>query len=47
MSEKRTPTDDDALARKRRRSVVRTALLFGAIALAIYIAFIASGVLRA
>lgn len=33
--------------RQRRRGVVRTALVLGIIAAAIYIAFIASGMMRA
>ena len=37
-----TPDDDTAL---RRRRAVRTALVVGGVALAIYLAFIASGVL--
>jgi hypothetical protein len=41
MSGPERPTDEAA----RRRRVVRTALLFGAIAFAIYAAFIASGVI--
>ncbi len=35
---------DEELTQRRRRAV-RTALLFGGIALAVYIAFIASGVI--
>jgi len=42
MSGPERPTDDAA---QRRRRAVRTALLFGAIAFAIYAAFIASGVI--
>ena len=41
MSGPERPNDEAA----RRRRVVRTALLFGAIAFAIYAAFIASGVI--
>jgi len=42
MSGPERPTDE--LAQRRRRAV-RTALVFGAIALAIYIVFILSGVI--
>ena len=47
MAPKHHATDHDPQARQRRRAVVRTALVFGAIAVGIYVAFIASGVLRA
>ncbi len=40
------PTDNQDTA-KRRKGVVRTAWIVGAIALAIYVAFILSGVLNA
>ena len=45
MAPKHHATDHDPQARQRRRAVVRTALVFGAIAVGIYVAFIASGVL--
>ncbi|HRO28018.1 MAG TPA: hypothetical protein PLD19_11375 [Luteimonas sp.] len=40
----RPPQDDERLAQQRRR-VVRTAAVLGAIAVAIYVAFILSGVI--
>ena len=43
----RLPGGDQALLAARRRGAVKTALLVGSIALAIYIAFILSGVLNA
>jgi hypothetical protein len=39
-----TPRNDDELAQRRRRAV-RTAAVVGAIAVAIYVAFILSGVI--
>lgn len=47
MTMARKPTPQSPQDTQRRRNVVRTALVFGVIALGIYIAFIASGVLRA
>ena len=40
----RQPHDDERLAQQRRR-VVRTAVVAGAIAFAVYVAFILSGVI--
>ena len=43
-----TPTDNqNQEAARRRKGVVRTALVLGLVALAIYVAFILSGVLGA
>ncbi|MDO5505086.1 MAG: hypothetical protein Q4F49_02170 [Pseudoxanthomonas suwonensis] len=47
MSAKRPHDIDDPQARKRRRDAVRAALVLAVIAVGIYVAFIASGVLRA
>jgi len=40
----RPPHDDERLAQQRKRAV-RTAIIAGAIALAVYLAFIMSGVI--
>ena len=42
-----SPTHNQDQAPRRRKGVVRTALVLGAVALAIYVAFILSGVLGA
>ncbi len=42
-----TPTHNQDQAARRRKGVVRTALVLGAVALAVYVAFILSGVLNA
>ena len=42
-----SPTHNHDQAARRRKGVVRTALVLGAVALAIYVAFILSGVLGA
>ena len=42
-----TPTYNQDETARRRKGVVRTALVLGAVALAVYVAFILSGVLNA
>jgi hypothetical protein len=42
-----TPSEHNQDSAKRRKGVARTALVLGVIALAIYVAFILSGVLNA